>query len=54
MNVVTELEKFEKFYPAEEYHQNFFAKNPDNPYCQYVILPKVEKFLYNNKKRSGK
>lgn len=54
INVVTELKTLDKFYPAEEYHQNYFAKNPNNPYCQYVVLPKVEKFLYNNKKRCGK
>jgi peptide-methionine (S)-S-oxide reductase len=51
LKVVTELKKLDKFYPAENYHQNYFAKNPDNPYCLYVVLPKVEKFLYNNKKR---
>jgi peptide-methionine (S)-S-oxide reductase len=54
LNIVTELKPLEKFYPAEEYHQNYFAKNPENPYCQYVVLPKVEKFLYNNKKRIEK
>jgi peptide-methionine (S)-S-oxide reductase len=54
INVVTELKALDKFYPAEEYHQNYFAKNPNQPYCQYVVLPKVEKFLYNNKKRKEK
>ena len=42
--IVTEVTAFEKFYPAEEYHQNYFARNPDQPYCQVVIAPKVAKF----------
>jgi peptide-methionine (S)-S-oxide reductase len=42
--IVTEITKFEKFYPAEQYHQEYFALNPDQQYCQYVIRPKVEKF----------
>jgi len=45
INVVTEVKKLEKFYKAEEYHQNYFAKNPNQPYCQFVIKPKVDKFL---------
>jgi peptide-methionine (S)-S-oxide reductase len=39
----TELQRLEKFYPAEEYHKNYFKKNPDAAYCQIVIQPKVEK-----------
>jgi methionine-S-sulfoxide reductase len=42
--IVTEITKFEKFYPAEDYHQEYFALNPNQQYCQYVIRPKVEKF----------
>ncbi len=42
--VVTEVSPLETFYRAEEYHQNFFKKNPDQAYCQMVILPKVKKF----------
>ena len=42
--IVTEVTAFTTFYPAEEYHQNYFAKNPDQPYCQVVIAPKVAKF----------
>ncbi|MGD9632361.1 MAG: peptide-methionine (S)-S-oxide reductase MsrA [Pirellulales bacterium] len=42
--IVTEITKFEKFYPAEQYHQEYFALNPNQQYCQYVIRPKVEKF----------
>lgn len=42
--IVTTLEPFIKFYPAEDYHQNYFNLNPTAPYCRYVIAPKVEKF----------
>ena len=45
--IVTELVPFESFYPAEDYHQNYFAQNPDQPYCQLVINPKVSKFRKN-------
>ncbi|MBU2229272.1 peptide-methionine (S)-S-oxide reductase, partial [Patescibacteria group bacterium] len=34
----------DKFYKAEEYHQRFFEKNPNQAYCQAVIAPKVKKF----------
>jgi peptide-methionine (S)-S-oxide reductase len=44
MNIVTELAPLDKFYPAEDYHQNYFNNNPQNPYCSYVIAPKLEKF----------
>lgn len=43
--VVTEVTQFEKFYPAEDYHQNYFVRNPNQGYCQAVVRPKVEKFL---------
>jgi peptide-methionine (S)-S-oxide reductase len=42
--IVTELKPFDAFYPAEEYHQRYFARNPLQPYCQVVIAPKVAKF----------
>lgn len=42
--IVTEISPFTVFYPAEEYHQNYYALNPNQGYCQYVIRPKVEKF----------
>lgn len=42
--IVTEITAFEKFYPAEDYHQNYFNLNDSQPYCNYVIKPKVEKF----------
>ncbi|MBN2118792.1 MAG: peptide-methionine (S)-S-oxide reductase MsrA [Anaerolineales bacterium] len=42
--IVTEVTKFDKFYLAEDYHQEYFAKNPYQPYCQVVVAPKVGKF----------
>lgn len=42
--IVTELTEFRNFYPAEEYHQEYFARNPYQPYCMAVIAPKVAKF----------
>jgi peptide-methionine (S)-S-oxide reductase len=42
--VVTTLEPFTIFYPAEEYHQNYYNSNGSQGYCQFVIRPKVEKF----------
>jgi len=41
--VVTEIVPLEAFYPAEEYHQNYFARNPSQGYCQVVINPKLKK-----------
>jgi peptide-methionine (S)-S-oxide reductase len=42
--IVTEIVPFEKFYKAEDYHQNYFRNNPNQSYCRFVIAPKVEKF----------
>jgi peptide-methionine (S)-S-oxide reductase len=42
--LVTELERFETFYPAEDYHQEYFRNNPNQPYCAVVVRPKVAKF----------
>jgi peptide-methionine (S)-S-oxide reductase len=42
--IVTELTPFDKFYPAEDYHQEYFAHNSYQPYCRAVIAPKVSKF----------
>ncbi len=42
--IVTELTPAPPFYPAEDYHQEYFARNPDQGYCQMVIAPKVTKF----------
>lgn len=42
--IVTTLEPMSVFYSAEKYHQNYYNQNGSQPYCQYVIRPKVEKF----------
>ena len=42
---VTQIVPFDKFYKAEEYHQNFYEKNKSSPYCQIVINPKIQKLL---------
>jgi len=42
--IVTELTAFELFYPAEDYHQEYFTQNGQQPYCRAVIAPKVAKF----------
>ena len=49
--IVTEVSPAAEFYPAEDYHRNYLEQNPENPYCQFVVLPKVEKFrkLYKDK-----
>lgn len=41
--IVTELVPLTAFYPAEEYHRNYYARNPSQGYCQFVIAPKVAK-----------
>jgi len=43
-SIVTEVAPFESFYVAEGYHQEYFANNPYQPYCQVIIAPKVAKF----------
>jgi len=45
LDVVTEVKPLDVFYKAEEYHQNYFEKNPNQPYCEYVVALKVLKFL---------
>jgi peptide-methionine (S)-S-oxide reductase len=42
--IVTEVTPFDKFWPAEDYHQEYFANNPNQPYCAAVVAPKVAKF----------
>lgn len=42
--IVTEVKPFKEFYPAESYHQDYYANNPEQGYCQMVISPKVSKF----------
>jgi len=43
-SVVTEVTEFSNFYPAEDYHQEYFAQNPTQGYCSFVVAPKVAKF----------
>tara|TARA_A100001011_G_C14306551_1_gene843451 strand:- start:2133 stop:2720 length:588 start_codon:yes stop_codon:yes gene_type:complete len=49
-NIVTEIKEYEAFYEAEIYHENYFELNKNQPYCKYIIEPKVEKFKsqFNN------
>lgn len=42
--IVTALEPFKKFYKADDYHQNYYKNNKNEPYCRMVIQPKIEKF----------
>lgn len=42
--IVTEITPLDKFYEAEDYHNNYFSNNPNQPYCNAVIAPKVKKF----------
>lgn len=52
---VTEVKPFQAFYPAEDYHQSYFKKNPHQPYCRIIIAPKVAKLRkkYLEKLRIG-
>jgi len=47
--IVTEITSLEEFYAAEDYHQNYYNNNKNAPYCNFVIRPKIEKYL-NEKK----
>ncbi len=42
--IVTKVRAAEVFYPAEDYHQNYFRTHPNQPYCSYIITPKLKKF----------
>jgi peptide-methionine (S)-S-oxide reductase len=42
--IVTAVEPAQAFYPAEDYHQQYFENNPNQPYCTFVVSPKVQKF----------
>ncbi len=52
--IVTEIVPLDKFYPAEQYHQDYYSHNPEAPYCQAVINPKLEKFRKKFKDRLKK
>ena len=43
--IVTEITKLDKFWPAEDYHNNYYANNMDQPYCRIVIKPKLDKLF---------
>ena len=49
--IVTKVTKASVVYPAEDYHQDYFAQNPNQPYCQAVISPKLEKFKKHYKSK---
>jgi peptide-methionine (S)-S-oxide reductase len=53
--IVTDIVPFTEFYRAESYHQNYFNDNPRQPYCQFVIVPKIDKFehVFRDKLKSG-
>ena len=53
--IVTEVQPASKFYVAEDYHQEYFRNNPNQPYCSYVVAPKVRKFRekFTRKLRAG-
>lgn len=51
--IVTEITAFDAFYPAEDYHRNFFKNNPNQNYCRYVIAPKLNKFEKTFKLKIG-
>ncbi|MBI5649666.1 MAG: peptide-methionine (S)-S-oxide reductase MsrA [Chloroflexi bacterium] len=52
--IVTEVTPFTAFYKAEDYHQEYFANNPNQPYCQAVVAPKVAKFRAHYRDRLKK
>ena len=52
--IVTEVTEFKNFFVAEEYHQNYYNNNKNQPYCLAVINPKLEKFLKDHKDKLKK
>jgi len=52
--IVTEIVPLERFYLAEAYHQDYFRKNPEQAYCQFVIRPKLEKFQKSRAAEKGR
>ncbi len=53
--IVTRIEPFKNFYPAENYHQNYYNDNQNQGYCRFVIAPKLEKFekVFKDKLKKG-
>jgi len=53
--IVTEVRPASTFYPAEDYHQEYFRNNPEQPYCRFVVEPKVVKFRrkFAHKRKGG-
>jgi peptide-methionine (S)-S-oxide reductase len=54
--IVTKVERAGEFWPAEDDHRDYFARNSDQPYCQYVVAPKIAKFrekFARRRKQSG-
>jgi peptide-methionine (S)-S-oxide reductase len=49
--IVTEVQPASTFYRAEDYHQEYFANNPQQPYCAYVVAPKLQKFRHKFAKK---
>ena len=49
--IVTEITELGVYYEAENYHQDYYSNNKNQPYCKYVIKPKIEKFKYNQSKK---
>ena len=50
--IVTEITKFENFYRAEDYHENYYDLNKNQPYCDLVITPKIQMFKSKFKSKS--
>ena len=46
-SIVTEIAKLDVFYEAEHYHQDYYKNNPNQPYCKFIIKPKLDKFFKN-------
>jgi peptide-methionine (S)-S-oxide reductase len=54
--IVTQIKPLKVFYKAEEYHQQYFNRNPEKPYCRFIIEPKLRKLrkTYNSKLKKDK
>ena len=51
MPIVTEIEPFKAFFEAEDYHHDYFSQNKEQPYCQFVVSPKIQKFKNKFRKK---